>query len=243
MRGMGRLWQAAGTVKSVLAPGLLEKAAACGLRSLFVGFETLNQANLRAQHKYQNLDRDYGAAIRRLHDLGVMVNGSFVFGMDDDDATVFARTVDWAVGQGIETATFHILTPYPGTGLYQRMRSKAGSSTATGTSTTRGTWSFARAADARRRWRPATGAPTATSLRLGQHPARRRHQADLARAAAPRRLCRRLEEVRAAVGLGDPRPERHVDVESERAFRGQGGHGTASVSAGRGMSAILLALR
>ena len=41
MRGMGRLWQAAGTVKSVLAPGLLEKAAACGLRSLFVGFETL----------------------------------------------------------------------------------------------------------------------------------------------------------------------------------------------------------
>src|SRR5688572_16886552 len=50
-----------------------------------------------------------------------MVNGSFVFGMDDDDETVFDRTVDWAVGQGIETATFHILTPYPGTALYQRM--------------------------------------------------------------------------------------------------------------------------
>ena len=50
----------------------------------------------------------------RLHDLGVMVNGSFVFGMDDDDATVFDRTVEWAIAQGIETATFHILTPYPG---------------------------------------------------------------------------------------------------------------------------------
>ncbi len=121
MKGIGRLWQAAGTVQSVLRPGLLEKAAECGLRSLFVGFETLNPANLQEQHKYQNLNRDYSTAIRRLHDLGVMVNGSFVFGMDEDDETVFDRTVEWAISQGIETATFHILTPYPTTALYVRM--------------------------------------------------------------------------------------------------------------------------
>jgi len=121
MRGMGRLWQAAGTVASVLRPGLLEKAVAAGLRSLFVGFETLNPAGLRAQGKVQNLHRDYNEAVRRLHGLGVMVNGSFVFGMDEDDASVFDRTVGWAIEQGIETATFHILTPYPGTALYGRM--------------------------------------------------------------------------------------------------------------------------
>jgi radical SAM superfamily enzyme YgiQ (UPF0313 family) len=121
MRGMGRVWQAAGTVQSVLRPGLLEKAQASGLRSLFVGFETLNKSNLKAQHKLHNLRLDYEAAIRRLHDLGVMVNASFVFGMDDDDETVFSRTVEWAISQGVETATFHILTPYPGTALYQRM--------------------------------------------------------------------------------------------------------------------------
>ncbi|MEZ4593620.1 MAG: radical SAM protein [Chloroflexota bacterium] len=121
MKGMGRLWQAAGTVQSVLRPGLLEKAVASGLRSLFVGFETLNPENLRTQQKFQNLNRNYNAAIRRLRDLGVMVNGSFVFGMDNDDETVFARTVEWAISQGIETATFHILTPYPGTALYAKM--------------------------------------------------------------------------------------------------------------------------
>ena len=55
MMGMGRVWQAAGTVQAVLRPGLLEKAAACGLRSLFVGFETLDPDNLRAQRKHQNL--------------------------------------------------------------------------------------------------------------------------------------------------------------------------------------------
>ena len=124
MRGMGRLWQAAGTVNAVLAPGLLEKAVDAGLRSLFVGFETLNPHNLVEQRKYQNMKRDYGSAVRRLHELGVMINASFVFGMDGDDASVFDRTVEWAVGQGIETATFHILTPYPGTALYKRIASE-----------------------------------------------------------------------------------------------------------------------
>ncbi|HEV7898884.1 MAG TPA: radical SAM protein [Planosporangium sp.] len=122
MRGLGRVWQAAGTVKSILATdGVLEKAVESGLRSLFVGFETVNATNLTEQRKWQNIGRDYGAAIRRLHSLGVMVNGSFVFGMDSDDPSVFDRTVSWAIDEGIETATFHILTPYPSTRLYQRM--------------------------------------------------------------------------------------------------------------------------
>jgi radical SAM superfamily enzyme YgiQ (UPF0313 family) len=124
------LWQAAATVPSVLRPALLEKAAASGLRSLFVGFETLDAANLQAQRKYQNLGHDYAAAVHRLHDLGVMVNASFVFGMDDDDETVFERTVAWAIEQGVETATFHILTPYPGTALHQRLAAEGRITTA-----------------------------------------------------------------------------------------------------------------
>src|SRR6185436_18234082 len=96
MRGMKRLWQAAGTVNSVLQPDLLEKAVRCGLRSLFIGFETTNISNLREQRKMQNLNYSYGDAVRRLHGLGVMVNGSFVFGMDGDDETVFDCTVEWA---------------------------------------------------------------------------------------------------------------------------------------------------
>ena len=121
MRGMGRLWQGAATVQSVLRGRLVEAAAACGLRSLFVGFETLRADNLRSQGKSHNRLRDYVEAVRRLRDLGVMVNASFVFGLDGDDETVFDRTADWAIEQGIETATFHILTPYPGTRLYARM--------------------------------------------------------------------------------------------------------------------------
>jgi radical SAM superfamily enzyme YgiQ (UPF0313 family) len=50
-----------------------------------------------------------------------MVNASFVFGLDEDDAAVFDRTVEWAIRQGVETATFHVLTPYPGTALFRTM--------------------------------------------------------------------------------------------------------------------------
>jgi radical SAM superfamily enzyme YgiQ (UPF0313 family) len=119
--GMDRLWQAAGTVDDMLEPGLLEAAAGAGLRSLFVGFETLSRGNLESHHKSHNVGRDYLLAVRRARELGVMVNASFVFGMDGDDEGVFDRTADWAVAAGIETATFHILTPYPGTALHARL--------------------------------------------------------------------------------------------------------------------------
>ncbi|WP_157217090.1 B12-binding domain-containing radical SAM protein [Flavisphingomonas formosensis] len=121
MRGMGRLFQGAATVDSVLRGDLIERAAEAGLRSLFVGFETFSPENLRASNKKQNLARNYEAVARRLSDLGIMINGSFVFGMDEDGPDVFDRTVDWAVRNGITTATFHIQTPYPGTRLHQML--------------------------------------------------------------------------------------------------------------------------
>ncbi|OCA02570.1 B12-binding domain-containing radical SAM protein [Akkermansia glycaniphila] len=124
MKGMNRLFQSAATVESILKDDLIEKAAEAGLRSLFVGFETLDNGNLISSNKTHNLHRDYTAAIRRLHSLGVMINGSFVFGLDGDDETVFDRTVDWAVSQGITTATFHIATPYPGTRFHQSIVSQ-----------------------------------------------------------------------------------------------------------------------
>jgi radical SAM superfamily enzyme YgiQ (UPF0313 family) len=121
MRGMGRVFQGASTVDAILRSDLIEQAASAGMRSVFVGLETINPENLRLHAKRQNLSSDYDEVIRRVHDLGIMINGSFVFGLDDDGPDVFARTVDWAVSRSIETATFHIMTPYPGTALHDRI--------------------------------------------------------------------------------------------------------------------------
>ena len=101
---------------------LIEKAAEAGLRSVFLGFETFSPENLRSSNKLQNLSKDYVAAVERLHSLGIMINGSFVFGLDHDDKDVFRRTVEWGIEHSITTATFHILTPYPGTRLFQQMQ-------------------------------------------------------------------------------------------------------------------------
>ena len=124
MRGMNRLFQGAATVDSILRGKLIEKAADAGLRSIFVGFETLSPTNLASSNKRQNLGRDYKSVTDRLHNLGIMINGSFVFGMDEDGPDVFRRTVDWAIEHGITTATFHIQTPYPGTRLFKRMEAQ-----------------------------------------------------------------------------------------------------------------------
>ena len=122
MKGMNRIFQGAATVDSILRGDLIEKAADAGLRSVFVGFETLSPANLLQSNKKQNLEKNYSEAIRRLHSLGIMINGSFVFGLDEDDKDVFKRTVDWGVRHAITTSTYHILTPYPGTRLYESMK-------------------------------------------------------------------------------------------------------------------------
>jgi radical SAM superfamily enzyme YgiQ (UPF0313 family) len=121
MKGMGRVFQGAATVDSILRDDVVEEAAAAGLRSLFVGFETLSSSGLEGAGKRQNLGRSYSEVVRRLDSLGILINGSFVFGLDGDGCDVFPRTVDWAVHAGLTTATFHILTPYPGTALFAEM--------------------------------------------------------------------------------------------------------------------------
>jgi len=121
MKGMNRVFQGASTIDAVLRGNLIEKAAEAGLRSVFIGFETLSDSNLSQTNKKQNLGKNYGEAIKRLHSLGIMINGSFVFGLDEDDKDVFRKTVDWGIENALTTSTYHILTPYPGTRLYQSM--------------------------------------------------------------------------------------------------------------------------
>ena len=121
MKGMNRVFQGAATIESINNGDLIEKAAEAGLRSIFVGFETFSKENLIENNKSHNAKADYEKAVKRLHDLGIMINGSFVFGLDHDDKDVFKRTVEWGIKNSLTTSTYHILTPYPGTKLYERL--------------------------------------------------------------------------------------------------------------------------
>lgn len=122
MRGMGKVFQAASTLKGLSNPVLLKKAADAGLKSIFTGFETLGPENLRLADKSHN-ELNYERIIADIHQQGVLINGSFVFGLDADTPDVFSSTTEWAINQGITTATFHIATPFPGTRYFQELKS------------------------------------------------------------------------------------------------------------------------
>jgi radical SAM superfamily enzyme YgiQ (UPF0313 family) len=121
LRGSGIVWQAAASLDVVGDSRYLDEAYEAGCRSLFVGFESLSPENMRHNNKSVNASADYAAACRRFHDAGIMINGSFVFGFDCDGPDVFDRTVEFAVENKILTATFHVLTPLPGTRAFDRL--------------------------------------------------------------------------------------------------------------------------
>jgi radical SAM superfamily enzyme YgiQ (UPF0313 family) len=103
-------------------PELITRAADAGCRGLFVGLESISQTQLAKMAKDHNIVERYHELIDRLHDHGIAVVGSFMFGLDGDDKDVFSRTVEFAEEAGIDVAQFSILTPFPGTQLYRQLQ-------------------------------------------------------------------------------------------------------------------------
>ena len=115
-------WNAAVSINIAFDEDMLDLMKESGCQGLFIGFESINQKAISNVHKVQNHTVDYERAVRNIHDRGIMINASFVFGLDGDTKDTFKDTLDWIVKNKIETVTSHILTPYPGTKLYDRMR-------------------------------------------------------------------------------------------------------------------------
>ncbi len=119
---LGLTWHAAVSANIGSHPDLLDAMRDAGCRSLFIGFESINPESLRDAHKRQNTVSGYDALMAAIHERGIMVNASLVFGFDHDGPDVFPRTLEWLVRNKVETMTAHILTPYPGTRLYDRLK-------------------------------------------------------------------------------------------------------------------------
>ena len=115
-------WNAAVSINALFDEELLDQMKDSGCQSLFIGFESIHADSISDVHKVQNDIETYEKAIKAAHDRGIMINASFVFGLDGDTPETFQATLDWIVKNKIETVTSHILTPYPGTELYHRLK-------------------------------------------------------------------------------------------------------------------------
>lgn len=120
IKPLGLKWNAAVSANLINHLDLLDQMHESGCQSLFIGFESINEQSVQSVQKFQNKRQNYESLIDELHKRGIMVNASLVFGFDYDSPQVFQNTLDWLVKNKVETMTSHILTPYPGTVLYQR---------------------------------------------------------------------------------------------------------------------------
>ena len=115
-------WTCQTTIDVTRDERLLDKMAKSGCMLALVGFESLSEANLRQIGKKWNLrSGEYTRGIRRLHERGIMIYGTFVFGYDDDAPDAFDRAVDFALESSFCIANFNPLTPTPGTALIKRL--------------------------------------------------------------------------------------------------------------------------
>ena len=121
LRPLEIIWSAAVTVDITDDPTLVRDMALAGCTGVFIGFESLNTGNLRDARKKTPAAEDYARRVGMLHRYGIQVNGSFVLGFDHDRPDVFEQTVNWIEANRLECATFHILTPYPGTPLFRQL--------------------------------------------------------------------------------------------------------------------------
>jgi len=99
---------------------MVKLAADSGCVSVFVGMESIFEESLGETHKPFNRVKKFEEEIKMFHDHGIMVNPGIVFGFDNDDESVFERTVEFLIKNRCELAYFNILTPLPGTPLYTR---------------------------------------------------------------------------------------------------------------------------
>ncbi len=114
-------WVGLSTVKIAENDELLSLAVRSGCRGLLMGFETISQASLRRMSKGFNQVKKYQTLVRKLHDYGIGVMACIILGFDEDDPSVFERTLEFVNKVKIDLVRYTIFTPFPGTAVYQEL--------------------------------------------------------------------------------------------------------------------------
>ncbi len=116
--GSNKRWMAESTMDIVNKDLTLDLMERSGCQGLILGLESFSQPTLRQMGKGFNRVDVYETAVKKLHDRGITVQGSLMFGFDQDDASVFERAAEFAKTINLDGVATAVLTPLPGTRLY-----------------------------------------------------------------------------------------------------------------------------
>jgi radical SAM superfamily enzyme YgiQ (UPF0313 family) len=119
-----RLWLGQGTVSLAEDLELIDLMKRAGCLGLLIGFESVQKGTQNQVNKIKNLKIDFYEAMHRFHGEGFGILGCFVFGFDHENRDVFEQTLEFIMRSRIDAVQLRILTPYPGTRLYERLMSE-----------------------------------------------------------------------------------------------------------------------
>lgn len=122
MIGLGKKWFSQTDISIADDEELLTLAKKAGCTMVGIGFDSIIRKSLESAGKAHASLLKYEENIKRIQKHGIIVAGSFIFGFDEDDSDVFRKTIRFAEKSKIDCASFHILTPYPGTAFYKQMK-------------------------------------------------------------------------------------------------------------------------
>lgn len=125
MIGLNKKFECFGNI-NVLAKDneLLKLASDAGCTRWLVGIESIFQKNIDDMGKRTNKVKRYEASIRNIKDHGMMVTGLFMFGFDNDIVGIFDSTLEAMYKWDLDNAAFSIVTPYPGTYLFNQLKNE-----------------------------------------------------------------------------------------------------------------------
>jgi radical SAM superfamily enzyme YgiQ (UPF0313 family) len=121
LRPLRKKWCGQATVRFILDEELFRAAVRSGLRALFVGVETVEPDACAALRKSPGGIALYDQAIARCRSAGVMFHASLIFGLDEQTPRVFEHTLEFLLRNSVPSISPNILTPYPGTPLFERL--------------------------------------------------------------------------------------------------------------------------
>jgi radical SAM superfamily enzyme YgiQ (UPF0313 family) len=117
-------WSSQASIHAGQDEAFLESAARSGCKQVFLGLESISQSSMAEVKKGFNRVEDYSRIIQRIHAHGIAVQAGIVFGFDHDTPQIFKDTLDFLEEAGVQNATFNILTPFPGTLLFQKLETE-----------------------------------------------------------------------------------------------------------------------
>lgn len=122
---LGIKWAGQGTLSMAKDEALLKAMKKSGCELILIGFESLDKDNLRQMNKSFNYalgERD--ELVKRVHDAGIGIYATFVFGYDNDDEGTVESALEFSKKHNFYTAAFNHLLPFPNTRLYDRLKAE-----------------------------------------------------------------------------------------------------------------------